>query len=105
MLKSAFGILRRGEGFKAEEFGFEAGDFEGEGFEGGLGFEKATRSTAGFMGDLDGSERAWDGGAFEANSSACDKAIVFVLKPANEAVLGVGAVCWFDLHIAMFYVC
>lgn len=67
-------------------------------------FLEPTLPAAGFMGDLDGSERAWDGGAFEANSAACDKAIVFVLKPADEAVLGVGAFGWVDLHIAMFCV-
>lgn len=37
------------------------------------GFLEPTFPAAGFVCDFDGSERAWDRGAFATNSSACDK--------------------------------
>ena len=95
VLKSAFGIFRRGEGFKAEEFGFEAGAFGREKFDGLLGFEKATRSPAGFVGDLGGRERARDGGALSGMIPGS------VVLAAEEAVLCVGTMDDVFVHIAM----
>jgi len=103
MLGEFFGIMGHG---KREVMGkevLEFLDFRGENDEVLLGFAETLGSTAGFVGDLGGSESAWDGGATRPDGGLGDS--FAVVKAAEEAVLCVGASGWVDGHIAMFGVC